>query len=79
MGSSSMQIIYSGAMLQDIRNKVNDNKYLETLLPGAINTIRKLRINKKGIRTSHRSTPTDCMSNMSNLQYVKTTDNHNQK
>ena len=78
MGSSSKQITYSGAMLLDIGKKVNDNKYLQTILHGAINTIRKLRINKRRIRTSHRSTLTDHMSNVSNLQYVKTIDNHNQ-
>ena len=39
----------------------------------------KLMINKRRIKTSHRSMPTDCMSNVSNLQYVKTTDNHNQE
>ena len=58
---------------------MNNNKYLQTLLPGVINTIRRLRINKRRIRTSHKSTPTDHMSNLSNLQYVKTTDNHNQE
>ena len=79
MGCSSKQITYSGAMLQDIRNKVNDNKYLQTLLLGAIHTIRRLRINKRRIRTSHRAMPTDCMSNVSNQQYVKTTDNHNKE
>ena len=66
-------------MLLDIGNKVNDNKYLQTPLPGAINTIRKLRIHKRRIRTSNRSMLTDCMSNVSNPQYVKTTDNHNQE
>ena len=71
MGCSSKQITYSGAMLQDIRNKVNDNKYLQTLLLGAIHTIRRLRVNKRRIRTLHTAMPTDCMSNVSNLLYVK--------
>ena len=79
MGSSSKQITYSGAMMWGIRNKVNDNKYLQNLLPGAVNTIKRLRINKRRIGTSHRSTPTDHMSSVSSLQYVKTTDNHNQE
>ena len=76
MGSSARQITYSGAMLREIGNKVNDNKYLQILIPGAINTIRRPRINKRRIRTSYRPLPTDCMSNMINLLYVKTTDNN---
>ena len=66
-------------MLRDIRNKVNDNKYLQILMPGAINTIRRLRINKRRIGTCYRSLPTDCMSNVNNLLYVKTTDNNNEE
>ena len=79
MGSTSKQITYSGAMLRDIRNKVNDNKYLQILMPGAINTISRLIINKRRIRTSYRSLATDCMSNVNNLLYVKTTDNNNEE
>ena len=66
-------------MLQTIGNKVNDNRHLKTLQPGAIDTIRKLRINKRRIGTSHRSIPTNCGSNISNLLFVNTTDNHNQE
>ena len=77
-GSSFKQITYSIAMLWDIGNKVNDNKCLQILMPRAINTIRRLSINKKGIRNSYRSLPTDCMSNVNNLLYVKTTDNNNE-
>ena len=41
MGSSSKKIIYSGAMLRDIGNKVNNNEYLQILMLGAINTIKE--------------------------------------
>ena len=58
---------------------INDNRYPQSLQPGAIDTIRKLRINKRRIGTSHRSIPTNCASNMSNLLFVNTTDNHNQE
>ena len=48
-------------------------------MPRAINTIRRLRINKRRIRISYRSPPTDCMSNVNSLLYVKTTDNNNEE
>ena len=48
-------------------------------MPGAINTIRRLRINKRRIRTSYRSLSTDCMSIVNNPLYVNTTDNNNEE
>ena len=77
--SSHKQITYSSAMLQNIGNQVNDNRHLQTVHPGAIDIIRKLRINKRRIGTSHRSIPTNHRSNISNLLFVNTTDNHNQE
>ena len=66
-------------MLQNIGNRVKDNKHLQTLQPGTIGTIRKLRINKRRIGTSHRSIPTNCGPNISNLLVVNTTNYHNQE
>ena len=76
---SHKQATYSSAMPQNIGNKINDNRHLQTLQPGAIDTIRKLRINKRRIGTSHRSIPTNHGSNISNILFVNTTDNHNQE
>ena len=44
-------------------------------MPGAINTIRKLRINKRRIKTSRRASPICCKGDKSNLMYVKITNN----
>ena len=79
LDSSHKQITYSSAMLQNIGNKVNDNRYLQTPQPGTIDTIRKLRINKRRIGTSHRSIPTNHGPNISNLLFVNTNDNNNQE
>ena len=79
LDSSHKQITYSNGMWQNIGNKVNDNRHLQTLQPGAIDTIRKLRINKRRFGTSHRSIPINCESNISNLLFVNMTDNHNQE
>ena len=57
---------------------VNGNRHLQTLQPGAKDTIRKLRINKRKIRTSHRTIPINHGPNISNLLFVNMTDNHNQ-
>ena len=77
--SSHKQITYSSAMLQNIGSKVNDNRHLQTLQTGAIDTIRELMINKSRIGTSHRSIPINCRSDISNLPFVNMTDNHNQE
>ena len=66
-------------MLQNIGNKVNDNRHLQTLQSGAIDTIRKIRINKRRIRISHISIPIHCRSSISSLLFVNMTDNHNQE
>ena len=79
LDSSHKQITYSSAMLQNIGNKANDNRHLQTLQSGAIDTIRKLRTNKRRIGTSHRSIPINCGSNISNLLFVNMTNNHNQE
>ena len=80
LDSSHKQITYSSAMLQNIQNKVNDNRHLQTLQPGVIDTIRKPRINKRRIGTSHRSIPINCRSSISsNLLFVNMTDIHNQE
>ena len=79
LDSSHKQITYSNTMLQNSGNMVNDKRHLHTLQPGAIDTITKLRINKRRIGTSHRSIPINCGSNISNLLFVNMTDNHNQE
>ena len=79
LDSSHKAITYSSTMLQNIGNMVKDNRHLQTLQPVAINAIRKCRINKRIIRTSHRSIPINCGSNISNLLFVNMTDNHNQE
>ena len=79
LDSFHKQTTYSSTMLQNIGNIVNDNRHLQTLQPGAIDTIRKLRINKRRIGTSHRSIPINCGSNISNSLFVNMTDNHNQE
>ena len=66
-------------MLQNIGNMVNNNRCLQTLQPRAIDTIRKLRINKRRTGNSYRSIPTNCRSKISNLLFVNTTNNHNQE
>ena len=50
-----------------------------TQTPGAIDTIRKLTINKRRIGTSHRSIPTNHGSDISNLLFVNATDNNNEE
>ena len=79
LDSSHKEITYSSAMLQNIGNKFSDIRHLPTLQPGAIDTVRKPRINKRRIGTSHRSIPTNHRSNISNLLFVNTADNHNQE
>ena len=44
-------------------------------MQGAINMIRKLRINKKRIKTSGRPSPIGCKVDKNNLVYAKITNN----
>ena len=58
---------------------VNDNRCLQTIQHGAIDNIRKLRMNKRRNGTSHRSIPTNHGSKIINLLFINTTNNHNQE
>ena len=71
--STPRSIIYSSGELRELQNKVMDNTCLQVLMPGTINTIRKLRINKRRIKTSGRSPQIGHKVDKSNLVYVKIT------
>ena len=74
-GSVPMPITYSSEFLRQFQNKVNNNNYLQVLLPRAINTIRKLRINKRRIQTSGQLPPTCHNVVKHNLVFVRVTNN----
>ena len=48
-------------------------------MPGATNTIRKQRINKRRIKTSRRSSPIGCKVDKNNLVYAKITNNQDEE
>ena len=74
-GSAPRCITNSGKTLRKFQNKVNHNNCLQVLMPGTVNTIRKLIINRRIIKTSGRSSPIGHKVDKNNLAYAKITNN----